>query len=511
MLKHTTSTVDTITIETKRTLRVRTVFDGKHRQRYVRRLVPLLVFLFLMPALSGCIGGPSVTWGTSTGEYSTSMDSDSSTDVTTHSISVTNRLSSSEARHLIDDSVDLNACENSTVTVSGWLVQTKVFDDPQTTTHAVTSWMIYAMPYDEAQDVEPGSIFVSIVNSEDDWPTPTQAEGIPMVDGILSDGKASDFPLRKWTLLAIIPANENVFDAAIQMDTNQAVSLTGYLGSEFINDEQMSDCKITASGKGWAGHFVVTSMAYGDERVVNANEAYIGGDIPFFGRGLYTTMLLISIVASGALYIFSRNQIILGADTKAQAMLSEQQMRAGKSARHEAARHEARVAATAKAKESEYTGKPSKKSKAAPKFDIGAALAEETPGASTGHYVAGSSVTSTDEAEAMEDMISEMQEEQAFEQELKDKGLRNVIGNLPKGGAGGRRRSIATQPHTSRMSTSSEPEPEPEPKPKPTRKTRKTRATKSEPEAVEEEEEETPQRRVDPDVNEEGDFSDFSL
>ena len=117
------------------------------------------------------------------------MDSDSSTDVTAHSISVTNKLSNSESRHLIDDSIDLNGCENSTVTVSGWLVQTKVFDDPQTTTHAITSWMIYAMPYGEAQDVEPGSIFVSIVNSEDDWPSPTQAEGIPMVDGILSDGK----------------------------------------------------------------------------------------------------------------------------------------------------------------------------------------------------------------------------------------------------------------------------------------------------------------------------------
>ena len=510
MLKHTTTTVDTTTIEWKRTLRVRTVFDGKHPQRYVRRLVPLLVFLFLMPSLSGCIGGPSVTWGTSTGEYSTSMDSDSSTDVTAHSISVTNKLSNSESRHLIDDSIDLNGCENSTVTVSGWLVQTKVFDEPQTTTHAITSWMIYAMPYGEAQDVEPGSIFVSIVNSEDDWPSPTQAEGIPMVDGILSDGKASDFPLRKWTLLAIIPANENVFDAAIQMDTNQAVSLTGYLSqNEFINEDQISDCKITASGKGWAGHFVVTSMTYGDERVVNADEAYIGGDIPFFGRGLYTTMLLISIVASGALYIFSRNQIILGADSKAQAMLSEQQMRAGKAARHEAARHEARVAANTKAKESEYTGKPTKKSKSAPKFDIGAALAEESPGTSTGHYVAGSSVTSTDEAEAMEDMITEMQEEQAFEQELKDKGLRNVIGNLPKGGGGSRRRSIATKPHTSRMATSSEPEPEP--KPKPTRKTRKTQAAKAEPEVVEEEEEETPERRVDPEVNDEGDFSDFSL
>jgi len=188
-------------------------------------------------------------------------------------------------------------------------------------------------------------------------------------------------------------------------------------------------------------------------------------------------------------------------------------MRAGKAARHEAARHEARVAANTKAKESEYTGKPTKKSKAAPKFDIGAALAEDSPGTSTGHYVAGSSVTSTDEAEAMDEMISEMQEEQAFEQELKDKGLRNVIGNMPKGGGGGGRRTIATNPHTSRIAASSEPEPEPkpEPEPRPTRKTRKTRAIETEPEDAEEEDEEAPPRRVDPDVNDEGDFSDFSF
>lgn len=499
----------------KRTLWVRTVFNGEHPQRCVRRIVPLLVLLFLMPSLSGCIGGPSVSWGSSDGEYSTSMGSDSSTDIGTQSISVTNKLSSSSSRHLVDDSVELNGCEtfdddagsNSVVTISGWLVQTKVFDEPQTTTHAITSWMIYAMPYEQAQDVEPGSIFVSIVNAEDDWPSPTQAEGIPLVDGVLSDGKASDFPTRKWTLLAIIPANENVFDATLQMDTNQAVELNGYLRQgELINDDQITNCRIDAASKGWTGHFVVTSINYGEDRVVNANEAYIGGDIPFFGRGLYTTMLLISIVASGALYIFSRNQIILGADSQAQSMLSEQQMRAGKSARHEAARHEARMAATTKAKEAEYTGKPTKKSAGVSKFDIGAALAEESPGTSTGHYVAGSSVTTTDEADAMEYMISEMQEEQAFEQELKDKGLRNVIGTMPKGGGG--RRNIVTQPHTSRVS-SAQPEPEPLPKSRPTRRTKKTQISESEPEV--QEEEKTPERLVDPDVNDAGDFSDFSL
>ncbi|MEC8926925.1 MAG: hypothetical protein VYB17_01525 [Candidatus Thermoplasmatota archaeon] len=497
----------------KRTLRVRTVLNVARLQQSVRRLAPLLVLLFLIPSFSGCIGGPSVTWGTSDGEYSTSISSDSSTGLTTTSISVTNKLASSTSRHLDADELELEGCDNSTYSISGWLVQTKIFDQPQTTNHAITSWMIMEMPYSEAQDVEPGSIYVSVVNSEKDWPSPNQAEGTPIIDGVAADGKANEFPHRKWTLLAIVPANENVFDAALQMATNQAIKLNGYLvQTESINEDQISGCKIDASSSGWGGHFVVTSMKYGDERIVNSDEVYVAGDIPVIGRGLYTTILLISIVASGALYIFSRNQIMLNADTQAQAMLSEQQMRAGKAARHEAARHEARMAATVKSKESEYTGKPTKKSAVAPKFDIRAALAEDTPGSNTGHYVAGSSVTSTEEAEAMEGMISEMQEEQAFEQELQEKGLRNIIGDMPKDGGSGKRRSIATKPHTSRLASDAE-KVESEPKKKPTRRTRKTRSAEPEPEPVEEEvEEEVPTRRnVDPEVNDEGDFSDFSL
>ena len=78
--------------------------------------------------------------------------------------------------------------------------------------------------------------------------------------------------------------------------------------------------------------------------------------------------------------------------------------------------------AVAKAKVEDFSGKPKKKSTGVAKFDVNAALAEQGPGASTSHYVAGSSVTVTDEAEAMDDMISDMQKEQAFEQELQEKG-----------------------------------------------------------------------------------------
>ena len=109
-------------------------------------------------------------------------------------------------------------------------------------------------------------------------------------------------------------------------------------------------------------------------------------------------------------------------------------------------------------------------------------------------------------------MITEMQEDQAFEQELQEKGLRNIIGDMPKGGVGGKRKTIATKPHTSRLESDTS---ESEPKRKPTRRTRKTRSADSEPEPVEEEMEEEVEepttRRVDPEVNDDGDFSDFSL
>ena len=485
----------------KRTLRVRTVFNGKSPDTIVRQLAPLLVLLFVFTAFSGCIGGSDASWGTDDGQYSVIIG-DADNPNSTIDMSVNNKLSSSVSNHISSDEYlrEIIGCENSTYSISGWLTQTKVFDQPLVSTAAVTSWMILEKPYSEAQDVKPGSVFVQIVSKEDDWPSPNQAEGVPIVDGVLTNGKASEFPHDGWALMAIIPANENVFDAVIQMDSNQAVTLNGYiLQDEYYDENQIQGCALEASSKGLTGHFVVTALTYGDDRVVSSSQAYVAGDIPFIGRGLYTTVLLISIVASGALYIYSRNQLLLNADSQAQTMLSEQQMRAGKAARHEAARHEARMEAVAKAKVEDFSGRPKKKSSGVSKFDVNAALAEDGPGASTSHYVAGSSVTATDEAEAMDDMISDMQKEQAFEQELQEKGLRNIIEGLPRGGRRSTGRSSRPAPTTS------------EPKESPMPKSRKTRKTKSVVEDVDEEVEAPPERTIDSDVNDDGDFSDFSL
>ena len=483
----------------KRILRVRTVFNGKSPDTIVRQLAPLLVLLFVFTAFSGCIGGSDASWGTDDGQYSVAIGDSDNGGSSVKGMTVTNKLASSSSNHAIGDE-EIIGCENSTYSISGWLTQTKVFDQPLVSTAAVASWMILEKPYTEAQDVKPGSVFVQIVSKEDDWPSPNQAEGVPIVDGALTNGKASEFPHNGWALVAIIPANENVFDAVIQMDSNQAVTLNGYiLQDEYYTENQIQGCALEASSKGLTGHFVVTSLTYGDDRVVSSSQAYVAGDIPFIGRGLYTTVLLISIVASGALYIYSRNQLLLNADSQAQTMLSEQQMRAGKAARHEAARHEARMEAVAKAKVEDFSGRPKKKSSGVSKFDVNAALAEDGPGASTSHYVAGSSVTATDEAEAMDDMISDMQKEQAFEQELQEKGLRNIIEGLPHGGRRSTGRSSRPAPTTS------------EPKESPMPKSRKTRKTKSVVEDVDEEVEAPPERTIDSDVNDDGDFSDFSL
>ena len=84
----------------KRTLRVRTVFNGKASDSIVRQLTPLLVLLFVFTAFSGCIGGLDVTWGEN---YEVANNQDNT------GITVTNTLSSSTSNHLEDEDIILQS------------------------------------------------------------------------------------------------------------------------------------------------------------------------------------------------------------------------------------------------------------------------------------------------------------------------------------------------------------------------------------------------------------------
>ena len=101
-----------------------------------------------------------MSWGDGDGEYSATMSTvgDDSTGITSPAVSVTNNLAQSTSNRVNDENLLLDGCSNSTFSISGWLVQTKVFDEPETKNHAITSWMIKEMSYGEAQEIDPGSI-----------------------------------------------------------------------------------------------------------------------------------------------------------------------------------------------------------------------------------------------------------------------------------------------------------------------------------------------------------------
>jgi hypothetical protein len=469
-----------------------------------------------MSTFAGCLGGVSVEWGTGNGEYSTHINSNGMNG------SITNKLSSGSA---LERDYSIAGCneDGDKISISGWLVQTNTFESPPSGGYpAVTSWIMKEMSYNSAQDVDPGSIHVSIANRDNDWQMPTYAEVIPYVDGNQVSSDKGSFPQKNWVLVGIVPANENVLHAAMNMDTNQAVQLKGYmLGGDNMGAPSgytLDGCSLDAAPPGcsadpcgWNGNFVVTSIKHGSsERVIDSQNEYVMGDVPIFGRTIYTIIILLSIVGAGAMFIFSRNMIMQSADERAQTMLSDDQMRAGKTAVHEAARHEARVKAQAAALKAEAKGKKRKpKAGDVPKFDVDAALAEDSPDASTGHFVAGTGATVTEEAKHMDEQISEMQEELELEMKFKEKGLRGLVGNIDSSGSQRRGRVTggvsSTQTSTPKKSSSPETKAE---APK-TRKTRKTKKSEPEPE------EETVERHgteVDgPDIIDDDDFGDFSF
>lgn len=503
-----------------------------------------------MPALAGCLGGSDITWGTGSGEYSSDFDFDElngtitnqGTDYPDADDENLPLIGCGEMGYGVGPDGDQSAtgvsdppwADANEIELSGWLVQTKTFDDSSDTYPALTSWMVKTMSFSDAQETPPGDLYVTIANMDDDWDSPASS------DALAAKSEEGDEIPRNWALVGLIPANENVMEGILNLETNQAVEIEGYVWQDSADSrlEMMpsqatldsnyggdlaayatesgnspsldDDCQIKTRSGGWQGNFVVTSLKHGsNDRVIDSSTAFVKGDVPLFGRTIYTIVLLLSIVGAGAMYIFSRNVILMSADEKAQTMMSASQVRAGKTAAIEAKRHEAQLKAASN------KGNTRGKGRVETGFDITAALEQDGAGSGVEHYVAGTGVSATAKAQEFEEELIEMQADQAMEQELKKKGLRGIVKEFGGGGRGPGRRVTGGVTATAPVKVEPKPEPivEEDPGEKLKSSVRKTRKTRKTTPTVEESEPEPPVEAESPPVHEEedDDFSDFSI
>ena len=523
---------------TAQTDTVRMLINKGVLHRGVRHTPLLLSLLLLLPALAGCIGEPAVDWGNRAGEVQTSVNTGDLTAV------ISSRTNPESDYWVVNQDVSLVGCRaddaatedtnegedisneaqeeswdtQQIVRVEGWLSATQLFTEggtvttPQSQT-SMASFLIQLDHYNEAQDLKPGDVRLSVM----EWEDPLRVKALPS-----GQTQPKDFPHQGWAVVGIIPASENVLNAANNLEPHQAIMLEGYLvASHDENTSQLwsnpawteDDCRIVSYWSawahssqgiknGWTGAMVVTDITYGPSgKQVDSQHIYIEGDIPILGRGLYTTILLLSIVGAVALFIYSRNMIRMNANTQAQQMMSNVQLAAAKSASVEADRHDARMQARSQAQAAVASGQKAKGAAASvPIFDVDAALSGDS--SSSSGYIAGGGVTVTEEASEMKDMIEEMQEEAeaALEMSTKPRFRR------------GERSEVR-----SAVSTAAKPEPEVAEEPRKRRAVRKTKKTRKTARLDEDEgDEPKPKSRVEskpkgPDLVDDDDFSDFAF
>jgi hypothetical protein len=381
----------------------------------------------------------SPDWGIAEGEVMTVI-SDGGKSVTVH-----NRLSSSQGEWAEGDLLPLIGCNNGTVpemlnavtpaneggspiTVSGWLSHDKKFTDgggkDNVAAHAIVMELV---DWDEVQDwVIEDVTHVAI----DDWDSPTILEGRPLGQ---ADAK---FPDPGWAVLGLIPASETVNDGfAALNEWNRPIRLEGYLMGE--NDyhgqygyPEVRNCKLVdGSDEGYGGVFVVTSFQVGDRSVVDADSGYQMGDIPVVGRVLYL-MIVVLGGAGGAfgLFVYSTASIRAQAAADAKTMLTDEQIRGAREVAGQVREHEKATEHLNSRKTEDIDFSP-KKDDDEPAidlkaFDIGGML-DEDEGSDVSEFLLhkkkgvrhGASVVQTEAAAVMDEELADMAEEAEYDAE----------------------------------------------------------------------------------------------
>ena len=461
--------------------------------------------------LSGCVTNPVAEWGTD--GLTVEVDEGAGTAVILNNLGdstgerETVNLVGCDRSHIIPE-VEGNISETSykeKVHIDGWLTASKSFPEGVEVVGgaeaaSVSSVIVRLTDYDNARQNENGRLSIT----KWDYPT-TGIKARP--PGYM---KSSDFPQSGWSVVGLVPGNENVLKGFAALDWNQKVSLEGWLmhgnesdGSWYPMAVRATDdghCRIFAGigNAGFSGSMVVTSIRLEKHGTIDDDHAYNAYKVRYLGSSGYVLLLLAAVAGAFVLYVGSTGVIRTGAKWSAKKMLSEAQMVAAKGMRRELKEAKTTIeeaTGTEMDLEKPDVEKEEKLSKLDEgarvdlgDFDVEGALRGQRPDPrALGSRPEGGGI-STVEADEMDVELSELQEDLAaqreYEMDAKKSGRRGVFVPESEGSEEPAEPEKARKTRRKRKVKEAEPEPEPEP--------------------------EKPKRKG-PSVAEDDDFSDFSL
>lgn len=408
--------------------------------------------LCLLILFSGCLYPDIQQWGSEGIEVEVDKSAGTAT------------LSQYSGDHeLIDGTANLIGCDkfgnlsvddpslDKRVKIQGWLHLSKHFPDGPQSDYpgeimSPSAVIIELSEYETADRPKEGKV------EGVKWNTPV-ASVQARPPGFTND----DFPQMGWSIVGLIPANEDILEGFAGLDWHQPIALEGwlldgqYLGHTEIHVSDDGECRIYAgnNNEGFSGYLLVTGMSLGNHGIIDAENNYQPYSVPLFGTWFYLLLVVASIGGAFVLFILTTGLVRRGARLSAKELMTEAQMLAAKGVKKEIARDFKRVqketgekvkVKTEKAKVIEAEVISEKPSVKLADFDVDEVLySEHRPAAHSARVATSSGVVQTEEALDMVEQLEEMDAARELEEAMREAGgvmMPPHMGQVPRGEQG---------------------------------------------------------------------------
>jgi len=466
-----------------------------------RRAVFALLLVFSL-MLAGCLSPDTQEWGSEGIEVS--IDNDAMTvTMSTHTgdLSIDN-----DVANLLgcDSNGNFSAIANETSTdnpvkIEGWLHLSKHFPEGAIGGESMsTSAVIIELgEYEEAVGPTEGKV------DGVKWSSPSV--GVKARPPGFSS--SSGFPQMGWSVVGLIPANEEILQGFAALDWHQPIALEGwlmdgsYMGYSEIHMSDDGECRIYAGANrdGFSGTMLVTSMTLGEHGLIDESNPYNSFSVPVIGSWIYSLLILISFGGAFLLFIATSGLIRRGAKISASELLTEAQMIAARGVKSEYRKAVEEIEedtgekvdlSPTKSKKPKIEKRPEGESIELDDFDIDSAIhGAHRPSARSVTSTSSGKVVQTEESIEMQEKLDEYDAANELEKIAKEQGS----GFVPS-------RTIIPSSDSTKTSVEKTPET--------VKKVRKTRAVKKD---------EKPEPKTasptksGPDIADDEEFSDFSF